>query len=310
MFCIHLLSRDEAHSEKVRAILAASVFRPEEDEHLDQALRYYDDIDTFLFCARLYGEPVGLVGCRREPGVITIMHIATSTAYRHRNIGRKLIAHVATAWPRDTLVAETNDHAVGFYRQCGFVVDPIEPIDGVRRYRCRLDPSLDRDPGHNAAHDRPPEVTYGHLSSDGLEQIASLWEKLNQHHRVSTIGWAGHFTRFRFERRAQMLADKTKRIRIDVARDSESQRIVGYCICSVDDHDHGELESIFVERRFRGIGVGERLAQSGLRWIEEEGASETTIVVAVGNERAIPFYEKLGFSPRTYRLKKRPVERQ
>ena len=146
-------------------------------------------------------------------------------------------------------------------------------------------------------------MTYRVLDAAHLSLIEPLWRKLNEHHRRTTLGWSDHFASFSFARRAQLL--EQKRVRIDVAEDPEGA-IVGYSIASIAADGHGELESIFVLPEHRSRGVGEHLATLNLDWMRSNGASEITIVVAVGNEEALPFYERLGFIPRTYRLKKRP----
>jgi ribosomal protein S18 acetylase RimI-like enzyme len=125
-----------------------------------------------------------------------------------------------------------------------------------------------------------------------------------------TIGWKEFFDSFSFDVRSRSLTRPGLSIRIDVARDSATSELIGYCICSVDDQMRGELESIYVEREYRSGGVGERLARCGLEWIDAQGADQVTIVVAVGNEDALPFYERLGFTPRTYRLKRHPREQE
>lgn len=44
-----------------------------------------------------------------------------------------------------------------------------------------------------------------------------------------------------------------------------------------------------------------------LEWFNENGLKDIIISVALGNEEALPFYEKFGFAPRTYILKQKPV---
>lgn len=39
-----------------------------------------------------------------------------------------------------TLMAETDDDAIGFYRNTGFTIEELgEKYEGIRRYKCTLD---------------------------------------------------------------------------------------------------------------------------------------------------------------------------
>lgn len=88
-------------------------------------------------------------------------------------------------------------------------------------------------------------------------------------------------------------------LRIDLARRWESEKYVGYCISTIDEKKVGEIESIFVEEAFRNDGIGGRLMQKTLDWMDAEQVRMKRVCVVVGNENAYPFYTKYGFFPRT-----------
>jgi ribosomal protein S18 acetylase RimI-like enzyme len=57
-----------------------------------------------------------------------------------------------------------------------------------------------------------------------------------------------------------------------------------------------------VRAAYRGRGIGEELVRRSLAWMDEQGARKITIGVVLGNEEALPLYEKFGFYPRAYSL--------
>ena len=63
-----------------------------------------------------------------------------------------------------------------------------------------------------------------------------------------------------------------------------------------------ELESMYVKKPYRGHGVGERLTREFLSWAESRGAEKVSVAAYTSNERAIHFYEKLGFSLKSLTL--------
>mgnify|MGYP000956525834 FL=1 len=87
-------------------------------------------------------------------------------------------------------------------------------------------------------------------------------------------------------------------MQVVIAFDDEVQIRVGHCISSVDKDYTGEIDSIFVLKGYRGVGIGEQLMQKGLQWMDDMGAEKIVVNVAAGNEQAFGFYEKYGFYPR------------
>jgi GNAT superfamily N-acetyltransferase len=67
-----------------------------------------------------------------------------------------------------------------------------------------------------------------------------------------------------------------------------------------------ELESIFVVPEHRGGGVGAALVAEFARWAAGRGAGELTVTAYAANERAIAFYRRHGFAPRSVVLARRP----
>lgn len=65
-----------------------------------------------------------------------------------------------------------------------------------------------------------------------------------------------------------------------------------------------ELESMYVWGERRGRGTGASLVGEFLRWAGEKGAERSSVTAYAANERAIRFYESLGFRPLSLSLEK------
>jgi ribosomal protein S18 acetylase RimI-like enzyme len=78
---------------------------------------------------------------------------------------------------------------------------------------------------------------------------------------------------------------------------SDAGAYVAYCIASVEKK-RGEVDSIYVKQGCRGRGIGSRLMAAAIEWLRLHGCTEIVVCVAEGNEDALGFYEKHGFSKR------------
>lgn len=66
-----------------------------------------------------------------------------------------------------------------------------------------------------------------------------------------------------------------------------------------------ELESMYVREGYRDLGVGARLVDEFLGWAWSRGAERASVVAYAANERAIRFYQRSGFRPRSVALERR-----
>ena len=100
----------------VRQILSHCIF-DNSPEGIDAALcKYPGEI--------FYGwveddKPLGICGFRVFPDKIEICHIAVAEAARGMGIGTAMVYALGEKYA-GTIVAETDDDAVGFYKKCGF----------------------------------------------------------------------------------------------------------------------------------------------------------------------------------------------
>jgi len=62
------------------------------------------------------------------------------------------------------------------------------------------------------------------------------------------------------------------------------------------------LESMFVQPEHRSHRVGEALVQRFLEWARDQGAEQVAVSAFAANDRAIAFYRRIGFVPRSLEL--------
>ena len=92
-------------------------------------------------------------------------------------------------------------------------------------------------------------------------------------------------------------------MRIDLARDIKTDKLIGYCVSTVNQDKQGEIESIYIEKDYRRRGIGGNFMKKALAWMDGLSVTKRVIGVAAGNEEAFPFYARYGFYPRVTILK-------
>ena len=101
-----------------------------------------------------------------------------------------------------------------------------------------------------------------------------------------------------WETRKTGLLEKAKTGALLVALAKEKDTLIGYCVSSVNNEKQGEVESIYIEKKYRKCGIGDHFMKTALKWMDDQGVQRKIVGVAVGNEEAFGFYEKYGFYPR------------
>jgi ribosomal protein S18 acetylase RimI-like enzyme len=149
-------------------------------------------------------------------------------------------------------------------------------------------------------------IRYECGSGELLPRVAGLREKLKQHHVKCATRFAADMKAASLSRRSKALRAKAgdDGLRVDMAIDRAAGECVGYCIASVTPDKAGEVDSIYVESRCRGQGIGTALMRRAMGWLRKRKAKSIIIGVAAGNEQALGFYAKLGFYPRAILLAK------
>ncbi|KUP20627.1 hypothetical protein AWJ19_13455 [Paenibacillus sp. DMB5] len=102
--------------------------------------RYFTGDSRELFGCFINGELSGITGLQRHnEHTVEIRHIAVKPEWQGKGIGRGMIAEVSRAAGIETVTAETDHEAAGFYRSTGFAVTSLgEKYPGVERFACVL----------------------------------------------------------------------------------------------------------------------------------------------------------------------------
>jgi diamine N-acetyltransferase len=143
-------------------------------------------------------------------------------------------------------------------------------------------------------------VEYVLTNASAFESLRPLWNQLNEYHHQRSRFFRAHYEHWTYDDRKAYFESlaRTGSLRVDVARDPVLVWDVGYCVSSLNNEKHGEIESVFVIEAYRNRSVGSTLIGRALQWMEEMGAERIRVSVADGNESACEFYRKSGFRPR------------
>src|SRR5688572_14921977 len=132
-------------------------------------------------------------------------------------------------------------------------------------------------------------LAYRVVSEDSLEAIRPLWEKLRAHHAPLLSRFSDEAPPFAFGPRKQEILAKAAagKIRIELVSVAQDTPDVAYCVSTVSATGCGEVDSMFVEERFRGRGIGSELIRHALGWLESMRASSKVVSVAYANQEAL-----------------------
>jgi ribosomal protein S18 acetylase RimI-like enzyme len=145
------------------------------------------------------------------------------------------------------------------------------------------------------------KIEYRELNKQDIDMIAPLWEKLREHHRVRSEHFTDHFTGITWAKRKALLIEKSASgyLQVNTVTDVDTGKIAGYCVSTISGSGQGEIESIFVESKYRKTGIGDGLMQRALAWMNELHTNQKILGVGVGNEEVLTFYKRYNFFPRT-----------
>ncbi|MCM3130307.1 GNAT family N-acetyltransferase [Paenibacillus provencensis] len=128
--------RDRINDVIVQELIGYSTL-PEES-HIQAALAMYKNNDsTELLGFEDEGQLVALIGIEQDGNKVMIKHLAVLPENREKGYGRGIISEMISSVQPETVIAETDEEAVDFYRNVGFVVYSLgEKYPGVERFRC------------------------------------------------------------------------------------------------------------------------------------------------------------------------------
>ncbi|MEL7670875.1 GNAT family N-acetyltransferase [Methanobacterium sp.] len=144
------------------------------------------------------------------------------------------------------------------------------------------------------------DISYMELDEDRIDLIKALWEKLRDHHRDLSPYFPERYAEFTFQERREDLLEKSEKgiLRIDAAYNEATEQYIGYCISSISDEKIGEVDSLYLDKKYRSSGIGDALMKRSLDWMDQNGVETKRIMVAAGNENTLVFYSRYKFFPK------------
>ena len=123
-------------SPDVYGLLAPSVFAPTPEKLAARAARYAAQPDVRAFTLRCGGTRTAVLVAQIHVPRAELLDFAVTPAAQRRGLGRRMLAFLFNVCGIETLAAETDNDAVGFYRRCGFSITSADPRGGTARWRC------------------------------------------------------------------------------------------------------------------------------------------------------------------------------
>ncbi|MBT3283193.1 GNAT family N-acetyltransferase [Candidatus Bathyarchaeota archaeon] len=80
-----------------------------------------------------------------------------------------------------------------------------------------------------------------------------------------------------------------------MVKDEAIDRYVGFAYSTMGRDKKGNLKLYFLEEAYRGKGIGSKLFEDAMEFIEAHQPEEVLIAVSNGNEQALGFYMSKGF---------------
>ena len=128
-------------SEEAFSSYAPCMYHPEYRDYMERMEEYLSDPSIKIFVYEDMGRKKGIMVLNLSEDSAEIVGIAVSDNARHKGIGKQLIQHVMESENLESIMAQTDDDSIGFYRKCGFSEEKSinEYADGAAvRYNCVL----------------------------------------------------------------------------------------------------------------------------------------------------------------------------
>lgn len=128
-------------STEAFVIYSSCMYQPTYDDYKKHIRRFMSNAFVNIYVCEIDKKKAGILVIDKTSSVPEIVGIAVSKEYRRQGIGKQMILETMKSEHLETIKAQTDDDAIGFYRNCGFSVQKsvIEYPDGsVIRYNCLL----------------------------------------------------------------------------------------------------------------------------------------------------------------------------
>ncbi|MCM1988947.1 GNAT family N-acetyltransferase [Oceanirhabdus seepicola] len=146
-------------------------------------------------------------------------------------------------------------------------------------------------------------VCYRDIPFSEVAIIKEVWERNRNFHEEISKSFKELYSDLVFEDRINVFSSFDKEhIKITLAEDEESCRLLGYCI-STFEGNQGEPQTLHVVEEARGTGIGKELMNRHIEWLKNNGCEDINITVSYDNNNTIKFYESMGFKPNTIEMR-------
>ncbi len=123
---------------EILTLLAPSIYNPTPERLKHRAEKYIADSNVKAYACKSSEKHIGIVVFKTENDTAEILDIAVKPEYRKNGIGKRLVEFILNQFPIDTITAETDNDAVGFYKKCGFALTPTAAVEDTAQYFCKL----------------------------------------------------------------------------------------------------------------------------------------------------------------------------
>ena len=81
-----------------------------------------------------------------------------------------------------------------------------------------------------------------------LDLVEPLWNKLNKHHESNSNNFSDKYKNNSFKLRiSKFIENRNIKVNVDLIKDQENNKYIGYCISSLSEDLLGEIDSLFIE---------------------------------------------------------------
>ena len=131
--------RDWLTSEEAFSIYAPCMYQPKYEDFVAQMEEYFSDPSVKIFVCETEGDKAGILVLKEDGYEAEILGIAVKMDQRKKGVGKDMVYQVMESEHLRRITAQTDDDAIGFYRNSGFEAEKvvIEYPDGAAvRYNC------------------------------------------------------------------------------------------------------------------------------------------------------------------------------
>ena len=119
---------------EVLELLKPSVFNPTPEKLKSRAERYFNNPNTHIFACRNGENYIGIAVVEIIGKIATVLDIAVNESSRNKGYGSALLSFFIENFSVETMIAETDDDAVGFYLKFGFSITETKTVYDTKRY--------------------------------------------------------------------------------------------------------------------------------------------------------------------------------